>query len=416
MSFGHASAAPPTAADEARIAAAGIHKVQGKHITLYTDVALRREIDELPEVFDQAYPQWCAYFGISAEKQPGWHMTAYLVKDKRPFQATGLMPASLPMFSHGFSTARELWFFDQSSDYYRRHLLLHEGTHGFMDSRVGGAGPPWYMEGMAELLATHRWRDGKLVLGYFPASREEVPMLGRIKIVQDAFAERRAMTFKRITEYGPHAHLENEPYGWCWAAAAFLDGHPRYRDRFRQTPKLLRQGNFSERFQQMFARDWGELAEEWQVFVADLEHGYDFSRTAIDFTPGRPLSATWAKVTVAADRGWQASGLRLEAGVKYRLRAAGRYQVANQPRVWWCEPGGVSIRYYKGRPLGMLLATVRPDVPAPAVPNAFLKPLAVGLGTTLTPTQSGTLYLRINDSSGELADNAGTLVVEVKAD
>ena len=33
------------------------------------------------------------------------------------------------------------------------------------------------------------------------------------------------------------------------AAAAFFDGHPRYRQRFRQAPKLLRQANFSARFQ-----------------------------------------------------------------------------------------------------------------------------------------------------------------------
>ena len=27
--------------------------------------------------------------------------------------------------------------------------------------------------------------------------------------------------------------MGNEAYAWCWAAAKFLDSHPRYRDRFR---------------------------------------------------------------------------------------------------------------------------------------------------------------------------------------
>ena len=61
-------------------------------------------------------------------------------------------------------------------------------------------------------------------------------------------------------------------------------------------------------------------------------------------------------VSVAADRGWQSSGVRVDAGKSYRLRAAGRYQVADRPQPWPCEPGGVSIRYYRGRPLGILLA------------------------------------------------------------
>ena len=117
---------------------------------------------------------------------------------------------------------------------------------------------------------------------------------------------------------------------------------------------------------------------------------------------------------MAADRGWQNSGLRLEAGVTYRLTATGRYQVAKEPKVWWCEPGGVSIRYYKGRPLGILLAAVRPDHPAPGSTSALLHSTVVGLGTTLSPTQTGTLFLKINDSAGELDDNAGELKVKVR--
>ena len=117
---------------------------------------------------------------------------------------------------------------------------------------------------------------------------------------------------------------------------------------------------------------------------------------------------------MAADRGWQNSGLRLEAGVNYQLTATGRYQVAKNAKVWWCEPGGVSIRYYKGRPLGILLASVRPDHPAPGSTSALLHSTVVGLGTTLSPPQTGTLFLKINDSAGELDDNAGELKVEVR--
>ena len=54
-------------------------------------------------------------------------------------------------------------------------------------------------------------------------------MWGRIKIVRDDFAARRAKTLRGVFEYGPQAHREVGPYGWCWAAAVFLDRHPATR-------------------------------------------------------------------------------------------------------------------------------------------------------------------------------------------
>jgi hypothetical protein len=118
-------------------------------------------------------------------------------------------------------------------------------------------------------------------------------------------------------------------------------------------------------------------------------------------------------VSVAADRGWQNSGLQLEAGQTYRLTASGRYQVAKDAK-WQCEPGGISIRFYQGRPLGILLAAVRPDDPPPDATSALLRPTVIGLGATLSPSESGTLFLKINHSPGELKDNAGELKVEVR--
>ncbi|HEY1785179.1 MAG TPA: hypothetical protein VGG30_06495, partial [Pirellulales bacterium] len=97
----------------------------------------------------------------------------------------------------------------------------------------------------------------------------------------------------------------------------------------------------------------------------------------------------------------------------YRLTATGRYQVADKPRVWWCEPGGVTIDYYHGQPLGVLLAAVRPDEVDSKRGSPLIKPRVIGLNATLKPTESGTLYLRVNDSAGKLADNAGTLTVVV---
>ena len=219
--------------DEGQLAAAGIRKLAGRHLTLYTDVANDAEVIGLTAAFDAAVPHWCRYFEIDPDKTADWRLTGYLIERKEPFRALGLLPADLPPFLHGYQRGDQLWLYEQPTAYYRRHLLLHEGTHAFMKQYFGGAGPPWYMEGVAELLATHTLQDGNLTLGVFPADKRTTPGWGRIKIVKDALAAGNGMTLTRIMQYDARAHLKNEPYGWCWAACAFLDAHPRTRAAFR---------------------------------------------------------------------------------------------------------------------------------------------------------------------------------------
>ena len=337
------------AAEEAESPVAGIRKLQSKHLTLETDLPASKEIDALPGYFDQAFTQWCAYFGVDEKQHEDWRARCYLMRLPERFKAAGLLPADVPEFKSGYTRGDQIWLMDQSSEYYRRHLLLHEGTHAFMYGLVGAACAPWYFEGVAELLATHRLDDdelgsGKLTLGYFPRSREEVPKLGRIEIVQAGYAARRAMSLAKIFAYDQGAHFQNEPYGWCWAAAAFLDGSPRYRERFRQLSGWAREPDFAQRVNKLFAADAERLNEDWQRFVANLDYGYDFARMDVDRVAGKPLGDSSARVSVAADRGWQSSGVQLQAGRKYRLRASGRYQIALEPRAWMCEPGGVTIR------------------------------------------------------------------------
>jgi hypothetical protein len=226
-------------------------------------------------------------------------------------------------------------------------------------------------------------------------------------------AEHRARHLGNVFAFDGAAHGSNEPYAWCWTAAALLERDPRYHERFRQLARELAEGQGQEVFARLFGSSTEELSEQWQLTVVDLDYGYDFARASVDFAPGKPLPSGGAEVTLAADRGWQSSRIELRAGQAYRIEAGGRYQVAAAGRPCPCEPGGVSIRYYKGRPLGVLLAAVRPEKPGPGTSSALLRPIVVGLGATLRPETAGTLYLKINDSPAELAKNAGQLRVKV---
>lgn len=400
--------------DEARAAAAGIRKIEGKHLTLYTDLPRDPEIESLPQAFDLAVPQWCAYFEIDPAKLADWRLSGFLMKDKEKFVGAGLLPDFLPDFHNGFAHGMEIWAYEQPSAYYRRHLLLHEGTHAFMQHWLGNIGPAWYAEGMAELMATHRWQAGKLELNYMPADKSETPQWGRIKIIRDGFAAGQAKSLPALMNYGPQAHLEVEPYGWCWGAAAMFDRQPAFRPAFRELRKHVADapGVFNQNFARSLGDEWDHALEEWQLFVSEADYGYDFARAAVVRKPASPLTAA-SEVAVSADRGWQSSGLRVEVGAACRLTATGRYQIGDKPKIWWCEPNGVTIEYHRGRPLGELLCAVRNDDEPLAGLSPLVVPQPIGVGRDVTFDHAGTLYFRINESPAHLGDNQGSLTVQV---
>jgi hypothetical protein len=418
-----ARAEPVQPIDAARAQSAGIRKLKSKHLVLYTDAPNSQAVDNLPAEFDKAVPQWAAYFGIDPGKTADWQPRAFLVADGRRFAALGLLPPGHEEFENGISIDSQMWLRDQPTDYYRRHLLLHEGTHAFMLAFLGGCGPGWYMEGTAELLGTHRIdpKTRQLTLGIMPRSRDEVPMLGRVKLIDDAKADHRALTFPAVMALEGRKQLGTEAYAWCWAAAKFLDSHPRYRDRFRELRAIVQDQNFNDLVRQKYAKDWSDLNVEWQAYIATLEYGFDFERMAIDFESGKPLAGPAQSATIAADRGWQSSRVWLEAGKSYDLTATGRYQIAEEQRdgsekPWFSEPGGVTIDYHDGRPLGILLGAIDSrDKPVAGANPTFANPVVIGLHTTLKPIASGTLYLRINDSASKLDDNRGTITVKIEA-
>jgi hypothetical protein len=447
--------ATPITVDDAKAQTLGIRKLVGQHLVLYTDLPASPEIDSLPAVFDQAVPKWAEYFGVDEAKTRDWQVRAFLIGDRKLFDKLGVMPAGDDQFLHGLAAGSEFWLYDQPTAYYRRHLLLHEGTHAFMGKFSGGCGPGWYMEGTAELFGTHRIGAGnhpegtrqgarierkgdataQLEMRAMPRSREEVPMWGRIKLIRDAVAAGRMLDLPAVMALDNHKQMDDESYAWCWAAATFLDSDPRYRDRFRGLKQHVTDKNFNAVMRREYGKDWQAIEAEWPAYISALDYGYDFERMAIDLQRGTPLDGKPRSVTIAADRGWQSSGVWLEAGKTFHVTASGRYQIAMEKtndgeKAWPCEPGGVTIEYHDGQPLGMLLGAIVEGEgdPLRGYPEAegaaentktssgnvgFARPFGIGLGCTITPEVSGTLYLRVNDSAARLDDNRGTLTIRV---
>ena len=426
---------PPHEVDEAAIEKAEIRELRGKHLRLFTDLPPSKSIDELPAAFDAAVPLWCKYFGIAEESVATWRVQSFLIGDREKFDELGLLPTDNQEFLNGFAHDRELWLVEQPSDYYRRHLLLHEGTHAFMLAHLGGAGPGWHMEGLAELLGTHRWQptDGEqpLRLGEMPGSRKNFPMWGRIKLIKDAVKVGKPLTLADVLRIDNRRPLGTEQYSWSWALCWLLENDARFRKPFH----TMRRGldfapdggrRFNRRFRKQFGeQDWRSLEIQWLAMVATMDYGYDHRRMQIEEQKEATLGSGLAKVQVASDRGWQSTGCRLERGKKYQLKATGRYRIALDhtfvpPTPWPCEPGGITLEYHDGQPLGKLMAALVPVEGSASGGKSggkratFASPLAIGLEGLLAPQADSVLYLRMNDHAGRLVDNKGEATVTLK--
>ena len=394
----------------------GIRIYESQRIKLFTDIA--PEIAKtLPPLVDQAFVAWEEYFGNlpPAEDGSDWQINGYLMQDKTKFEKGGLLTANLLDQFHGRQIGYQFWMPDQPQDYYRRHLLLHEATHAYMLSIRNLKLPVAYLEGIAEHFGTHRLVDGKLQTRLMPSNRADFRGHGRLFLMSRDVRQRGIPELLDVHGYqNADFQTRNESYAWAWGATLFLDQHPRTRERFRQLAKSLTDPLAWQKLEVELKPDWPEIATEWMLFATEASEGFDFERTAIEFRDGQPLTKP-QRSDVRADRGWQSSGTLVEKGHRYELNATGQFTLADKPKPWVSEADGITFRYHNGRPLGKLLATVRPlQKDEDAAGEPMLDVQSLGNSSSFKAVRSGTLYLRLNDHPGELADNRGNVAVEIR--
>ena len=411
------------AADES-----GLRQRQGRHIRLVTDLQDSPQLDDWVAAFDAAVPLWSTFWTQDPDRLADWRVTAYVMTNKGDFADRGLIPAELPDFRFGYQSGNRLWVLHQPTIEYTRHLLLHEGAHGVSARLFGGGGPPWYSEGVAEFLSTNAWRsaaagatpnvDGggePLRIGIIPTDPMSVAGWGRIELIAQARRENRIPRIESVMRYGETAHRDVEPYAWSWLAVTLMEMYPEYREAFRDAAK--RGGDASPQFNSKLYADlraaWPNLALRWWLLALDIDYGYDTARGAVAF-PGKPIPIEKGSVsfTVDATRGWQPAPFALRAGQTVSVTAQGRYTLRrpSNARAWESEADGVTIRYYQGKPLGQLVACLLPLRITDSAPNLPANPVqGIGSSGTITATSDSWLFLRVNEATGELGDNAGEL-------
>lgn len=394
----------------------GFHQIDSsQHLTVVTDLPIDDEIRQLPGIFDNAMNRWCEFFDMPAAKCTDWHATMYVMLDRARFRQAGLIPPEVPEFQHGWQSGDKIWIAEQPSPYYRRHLMLHEGTHWFMFRKFGKYHAPWLMEGLAELLGTHRIENGVLEMGIIPRDKLEVPFWGRTLIIQEQTSQSTAPSLESILHYSNSAHQNVEAYAWSWALTLFLQNHPdssavfttMLRQAAMDTPQLDRW--LRSRLRQQLP----QLRADWIAFVSDLDYGYT-TKPGLLMTSSKtcPLNEP-VSFDVAANRGWQATGVRVAAGQKFRVRAEGEFVISQQPKPWRCDSDGVTLEYFRSQPLGKLLMAILQPIQDEPATTEKLKTLPIGSSATLAVEESGEVFFRVNESIGNLVDNSGDFHVTI---
>jgi len=421
---------------------AGLTVYSGKHLILFSDVRDPDKAHDLIRSYDAAVPQWCEYFGVDVKRTAGWKLRAYLIQGPNQterFEQAKLFTDKLPPFAAGYQKDHNIFLYDQPGSYYTRHLLLHEGTHAFMQWFLKGYGAPWYSEGIAEKLAVHKRTKDSVKLNHRLASRDDAPYWGRVKLIKDEYAAGDAMTLDDVLAIPGQSFRNVRYYAWSWAGCEFFDNHPLTQQAFKELKQSAADPpeQFNVAFKEKLKPIKDQLIKDWAIFIEEMDYGVEIQRSRI--IPATDLDEANAQshhYSVKTDHGWQQTRLAVAAGDRLKIQSSGRFTVSQTvaPRVaaddqlpsagdpaypWYCESNGVTLEYYRGQPLGMLTAGVlfsdsKRENTKGALAWRVLSIPAAGPEREITIPADGVLCLRINESPAKLNDNKGALDVRCK--
>ena len=169
-------------------------------------------------------------------KAPAGRLRVAVFATRRRFEAALRADRQFVPKSGGYYAPgnRKVYLWLQPSEYFTRHLILHEATHQFhWLAATANKGPAkgWYTEGLAEYFAMHNWDGNRLQTGIVPAiTLEDYPE----RAIKQFDAAKRDLA-------GIVAGTTPCPRPVAWALTSFLIN--RHKVKFRKLAAMLDKRN-----------------------------------------------------------------------------------------------------------------------------------------------------------------------------
>ncbi|MCA9034992.1 MAG: hypothetical protein KDA91_07680 [Planctomycetaceae bacterium] len=441
----------------------GITVTDSPHLILCTDTNIASN-SQLHQFAGQLFDHLEKEVGPLNRSRNGsvFQTTGFLIQARERFEEAGVMPDPNFTIQHGRHLGYQFWMFDPESEYYRRHLLLHEFIHCYMMCEHGNRNIPplWFTEGIAEYWATHSVTatpSGPIAqFGVLPDSIVDFEGWGRISEIRRSFegtvihgvgfqpvqhdqllsdqvsCERRELNESaekvvdagfvplRTVLYPKTPRFQDDwQYAHAWALCWMLSHHPDYADRFSRLRRIREGSAFEAMFEREFRPLLDTMAIEWLLTLDSLIEGFDMTRsfprrsivqTVQHQNPQSLDAGELATVKVRADRGWQFTGLTIGEGEQSRIDASGQFTLGMEELPLVSEAAGITLEYYRGRPVGELQAIL-----VSTDGSLASRRFAIGCSGSIQLPFRAELWLQLNEPESMRADNSGSVNVRIRS-
>ena len=265
-------------------------------------------------------------------------------------------------------------------------VVQHEAIHAYCAQTFGGTGPTWYAEGMAEL--GQYWKKDQLAVDINPTVINYLKRNEPKRLLDIVAAD-------QITGDSWQA------YAWRWALCHLLANNPNYAGRLKALGIAMMTDVPGATFESVYGPVAREVSFEYDFFLRTLDNGYRCDLCAwqwnrkFQFVP----ATRHATARVQARYGWQASGVKLQAGQSYDYVAQGTWKITADGE----ELDADGRDDGPGRLVGVLM-------------NDFQLGEVIQLGVqgTFAAPQDGDLYLRCQNDWHRIADHEGSITVHLR--
>ena len=414
--------------DRDALLAEGVRVVESEHLILVTDLPLESVV-ELPRLADALFATLEQRLGKLAPDIAGkkFQVTGFLMDARDRFERAGVLPSERYPIRHGRHLGYRFWMNNQTADYYRRHLLLHEFVHCFLMCEYGmrDIPPLWYTEGVAEYYATHRLHAdvAKSEFGVLPSSVEGFEGWHRIAEIRRHFNQEPSMTGElsdiiplQTVLHPPDSTFQDDAqYANAWGLVWLINHHPELQPDFAAFAACRTKRQFEDAIADVPEPTWEQLDQVWPLYLDGL-HEADVAKVRFPaLTALRPRETNGenslpTEFVLDVGHQWASTGMSLTAGQEIVIQCQGRYVVEETARPWFSEPDGITIDYVNGLPLGEVIGTI-----ISVDGTQTTRRIPIGSEKKLRSPIDGILWLQANDDWSKREENRGTVTVRISA-